>query len=117
MDNELQSIDKDSTSPHSSSPGLNLSSRRGSTTEPDYGDEEGKGIFPRIIDSFRRQPGATVTPKELFTGGRHMFDAEAAAAGTANNALARVLKGRHLQMIAIGGSIGNIPCLILKLLF
>ncbi|KAK4158484.1 glycoside hydrolase [Chaetomidium leptoderma] len=40
-------------------------------------------------------------------GGGHYFDMHAANVGTANSLLSRELKGRHLQMIAIGGSIGT----------
>lgn len=39
--------------------------------------------------------------------GVHYFDLAAANYGTANTSLVRELKGRHLQMIAIGGSIGT----------
>lgn len=35
------------------------------------------------------------------------YDVRRAAMQTANTALCRQLKGRHLQMIAIGGSIGQ----------
>jgi amino acid transporter len=59
----------------------------------------------RFIDSFKRDPNATVT-RATETGGNGGFDHQAAAAATANSGLARKLKGRHMQMIAIGGSIG-----------
>lgn len=36
------------------------------------------------------------------------YDLRAANAKTANTALARELKGRHLQMIAFGGAIGKL---------
>jgi amino acid transporter len=39
--------------------------------------------------------------------GGHYFDLAAANYSTANTSLVRELKGRHLQMIAIGGSIGT----------
>ncbi|KAK4181647.1 glycoside hydrolase [Triangularia setosa] len=39
--------------------------------------------------------------------GGHFFDLHAANVNTANTMLSRELKGRHLQMIAIGGSIGT----------
>lgn len=39
--------------------------------------------------------------------GPHYFDLHAANISTANTMLARELRGRHLQMIAIGGSIGK----------
>lgn len=40
--------------------------------------------------------------------GPHYFDLHAANLSTANTMLARELRGRHLQMIAIGGSIGEL---------
>ena len=75
-------------------------------THPIYDDKvEPRASFPRrVVDSFRRDPDSRVTPVALAKGAG--FDAEAAAQATANSPLARELKGRHLQMIAIGGSIG-----------
>ena len=88
----------------------------------------------RFFDSFRRDPGSHITPKAaintMYGGSRasdeastsdrlpsheshrgaHYFDLRAANLGTANTLLSRELKGRHLQMIAIGGSIGR--CLV-----
>lgn len=46
------------------------------------------------------------TPREQ-NHGSHYFDLHAANVRTANTSLARELKGRHLQMIAIGGSVGT----------
>lgn len=47
----------------------------------------------------------TMPPTMPMPDDRH-YDLRAANAKTANTALARELKGRHLQMIAFGGSIG-----------
>jgi amino acid transporter len=46
-------------------------------------------------------------------GDNRYFDIRAANAKTATSALARELKGRHLQMIAFGGAIGMFPHLII----
>ena len=57
----------------------------------------------RFIDSFRPDP-------DLYTvkqGGEN-GDIEQAAVATAASPLKRKLKARHLQMIAIGGSVGKI---------
>lgn len=60
------------------------------------------------INGFRR---AEPRPGYLPTDAPERFyDLRAANAKTANTALARELKGRHLQMIAFGGSIGE--CLL-----
>ena len=64
----------------------------------------------RVLDGFRRHsrdsPGSSqITSRDRSQPGRH-YDLKAAARRTADSPLARDLKGRHLQMIAIGGSIG-----------
>src|SRR5271154_3312240 len=65
-----------------------------------------RGLLKRIWDGFKRDPNASITrPAALGADGK-VFDVEAAAQRTADSPLARRLKGRHLQMIAIGGSIG-----------
>jgi yeast amino acid transporter len=66
------------------------------------------GLGRKIIESFKRDPNYTITPKKAVTGEGKLFDVETAAANTAASPLARKLKGRHLQMIAIGGSIGTL---------
>lgn len=86
--------------------------------------------FDRWIEGFRRDPTRRFTPKDAINQlsdgtiagagggdmdllaarerrGGHYFDLHAANVGTASTNLARELKGRHLQMIAIGGSIGG----------
>ncbi|RMZ81956.1 hypothetical protein DV737_g2248, partial [Chaetothyriales sp. CBS 132003] len=62
----------------------------------------------RVVDSFRRDPAASVTRHTSISSEHHKgFDAEAAARAAASSPLLRRLKGRHLQMMAIGGSIGT----------
>lgn len=72
-----------------------------------YNDEvRQEGFFTRVIDSFKRDPAAHTTPKGSLGSNGKSYDVEGAATATAESPLARKLKGRHLQMIAIGGSIG-----------
>lgn len=77
------------------------------TTQSWNEDEKPKESYhKRIWDSFKRDPTqGAAKPEDGAIGGT--FDPAAAAAGTAESPLARKLKGRHLQMIAIGGSIGT----------
>ena len=82
------------------------------TTSPDplpaYGDSEAaRGSWSqRLVDSFKRDPNAHVTSGSAGADGG-TFDAENAAEHVASSPLQRRLKPRHLQMIAIGGSIGK----------
>ncbi|KAJ4421392.1 histidine permease [Gnomoniopsis sp. IMI 355080] len=83
-----------------------LSYRTGISDSRRPGD---KGRMRRWVDSFYRDPKGRMTPKNAFVGGpgRNYFDLRAANYRTAHPLLAKELKGRHLQMIAIGGSIGT----------
>ena len=71
------------------------------------------------MESFKRNPNFSMTPRGTMGADGKVFDVESAAVNTASSPLARRLKGRHLQMIAIGGSIGKPhlpnPSLILSL--
>ncbi|KUI65775.1 General amino-acid permease GAP1 [Cytospora mali] len=100
--------------------------------EPTYEMPRKDGRWSTWINSFRRDPHSRMTPKNAFTAnpewpamyggergdeevvgetrehmGRNYYDLRAANYRTAHSLLARELKGRHLQMIAIGGSIGT----------
>lgn len=76
---------------------------------PSYeSDMRSNGVFARVVDSFKRDPHQHATPKGVVGADGKVFDVETAAAATAESPLARKLKGRHLQMIAIGGSIGDV---------
>ena len=77
--------------------------------EPNYEEttEVQQGYGHRVFDSFKRDPSLTVTPKGVVGANGRVFNPDNAAIATAASPLARKLKGRHLQMIAIGGSIGE----------
>jgi amino acid transporter len=70
--------------------------------------EDGRdGLFYRFVDSFKRDLDAhVIMPAQLGGLDGKTFDLEQATAATAASPLRRSLKARHLQMIAIGGSIG-----------
>jgi amino acid transporter len=63
----------------------------------------------RVFGSFKRDSNLAATPRGVVGGNGRVFNPENAAVATAASPLARKLKGRHLQMITIGGSIGNSP--------
>ena len=66
-----------------------------------------RSLPSRFMDSFKRDPNLRATPQGVIANDGRVFDVELANEATANSPLARKLKGRHLQMIAIGGSIGT----------
>ena len=91
--------DKKSWSPESSS--------GPSACEGDMGHVK-RTFTRRMTESFKRDPNASVLMTASFSAADSKgYDAEAAAHATAMSPLLRRLKGRHLQMIAIGGSIGT----------
>lgn len=72
-----------------------------------YEEAPRPSLARRFIDSFKPDPNVRAAREIQSEGGGKVYDVEAAAAATAQSPLARKLKGRHLQMIAIGGSIGK----------
>ena len=84
-----------------------------SDREPNYNStsEISRGYATRFRDSFKRDENQTVTPRGAIGANGQVYDPKSAAIATATSSLQRNLKGRHLQMIAIGGSIGNSPCI------
>lgn len=83
-----------------------------------------RGQAHRFVDSFRREDGTSANnlgsadfqmtdaehhhPHHHYgSGAPRYYDVRSANAKTASSLLSRELKGRHLQMIAIGGSIGT----------
>jgi amino acid permease len=103
VDIEMQSVsEKDRRSPDIDG----RTQYSNSAHEQNYGDDKDlrQGYGHRIWDSFKRNPNVRAIPIRAING---VFDSRAAARGTAESPLARRLKGRHLQMIAIGGSIGT----------
>jgi amino acid transporter len=65
-------------------------------------------VLNRFVDSFRRDKNQSVTPQGVIGADGRVYNPKNAALATANTALQRNLKSRHLQMIAFGGSIGEI---------
>lgn len=86
-----------------------------SMREPEYEDEALPGYWDRFVDGFKRDPNSSIFSGDPVSNlevgrmhdGQHYYDIRYATLETANSGLARKLKGRHLQMIAIGGSIGT----------
>ncbi|KAF9879024.1 amino acid permease [Colletotrichum karsti] len=97
---------------------LTLGSSYSMRREPVYDPSPAPGVFSRMLESFKRDPeGArkdsvvddveSGSTSDRVHNGVHYYDIRRANLQTSNSLLVRRLKGRHLQMIAIGGSIGT----------
>jgi len=95
-----EKVPRMNSSPHSSHLGVVESWAGGEKVDE-------RKVHRRVWDSFKRDSNAHVTKTGVVGANGKVFDAEGAAEATANSPLQRKLKGRHLQMIAIGGSIGT----------
>lgn len=84
---------------------------KASSPTPDYAADSAPltsgNAFQRFVQGFERHPNAHITAKGTVGADGKVFDAEQGNAAVAESPLARKLKGRHIQMIAIGGSIGT----------
>lgn len=91
-----------------------------SMREPEYSEETHARYWDRFVEGFKRDPDSSLFSNDplgaLESGsvaptrvhhGAHYYDLHLANLSTSHTGLARKLKGRHLQMIAIGGSIGT----------
>jgi len=70
-------------------------------------DPSQESIWTRLglsLESFKRAPGST---RGQVVHGSAIPDADAEAANTDNSMLQQTMKNRHLNMIAVGGSIGT----------
>lgn len=79
-----------------------------------YPDQRSSTRLNRFLEGFKRDPNSTFVPSDYsrpgshHIHGAHYYDLRLAALSSAHHGgLMRSLKGRHLQMIAMGGSIGN----------
>ncbi|EGY21745.1 hypothetical protein VD0002_g7493 [Verticillium dahliae] len=99
--------------------GSSYSMRDFSLREPVYDASSSPSRWKRFAESFQRDPDRSILPKPSSATGfldedgeeheldPHYYDLRQATLQTVNSNLVRSLKGRHLQMIAIGGSIGT----------
>lgn len=77
----------------------------------DGASHEKQSWTTRFVDSFRPDPRIQALRDGAARGDDNsQHNNMRAASAAAESPLARKLKGRHLQMIAIGGSIGKFVC-------